>query len=328
MGQFQTNCQNMRGAVLLLLPALALGVPYPPQCRFIDSMPFFRSSARTTATHTQEVEMLTEFARFAQSRVPVLLSEFARYRQILDTEPQALLRSITRMPKARLFDDARADTTDPTTEALTGATTELPTDTTMDATTESPTDAPTGAPTEAPTTEANSDNEVEREVQEAIETIVTVIKETFESLGKKTLSLDTIAQIGTGVILGVKEVFLTLGLDLPAELPDLPNLIPDISIPDIEFPDIDLPDLDLSDILPDLDFSLSSWPLVCKAIWWPYDDDYCQAVRCSACSPAMIAAARVCEVSQGSVNHFCLRKVLGDGGCNYCAIDFLANHNY
>merc|ERR1711997_234428 len=311
MGQFQTNCQNMRGAVLLLLPALALGVPYPPQCRFIDSMPFFRSSARTTATHAQEVEMLTEFARFAQSRVPVLLSEFARYRQILDTEPQALLRSITRMPKARLFDDARADTTDPTTEAPTGATTELPTDTTMDA-----------------TTEANSDNEVEREVQEAIETIVTVIKETFESLGKKTLSLDTIAQIGTGVILGVKEVFLTLGLDLPAELPDLPNLIPDISIPDIEFPDIDLPDLDLSDILPDLDFSLSSWPLVCKAIWWPYDDDYCQAVRCSACSPAMIAAARVCEVSQGSVNHFCLRKVLGDGGCNYCAIDFLANHNY
>merc|ERR1711997_639829 len=174
MGQFQTNCQNMRGAVLLLLPALALGVPYPPQCRFIDSMPFFRSSARTTATHTQEVEMLTEFARFAQSRVPVLLSEFARYRQILDTEPQALLRSITRMPKARLFDDARADTTDPTTEAPTGATTELPTDTTMDATTESPTDAPT----ETPTTEANSDNEVEREVQEAIETIVTVIKET------------------------------------------------------------------------------------------------------------------------------------------------------
>merc|ERR1712242_334017 len=262
MGQFQTNCQNMRGAVLLLLPALALGVPYPPQCRFIDSMPFFRSSARTTATHTQEVEMLTEFARFAQSRVPVLLSEFARYRQILDTEPQALLRSITRMPKARLFDDARADTTDPTTEA--------------------PTDAPTDAPTEAPTTEANSDNEVEREVQEAIETIVTVIKETFESLGKKTLSLDTIAQIGTGVILGVKEVFLTLGLDLPAELPDLPNLIPDISIPDIEFPNIDLPDFGLSDILPDLDFSLSSWPLVCKAIWWPYDDDYCQAVRCSA----------------------------------------------
>merc|ERR1711997_1239893 len=316
MGQFQTNCQNMRGAVLLLLPALALGVPYPPQCRFIDSMPFFRSSARTTATHAQEVEMLTEFARFAQSRVPVLLSEFARYRQILDTEPQALLRSITRMPKARLFDDARADTTDATTEA--------PTDAPTGATTEAPTDAPT----ETPTTEANSDNEVEREVQEAIETIVTVIKETFESLGKKTLSLDTIAQIGTGVILGVKEVFLTLGLDLPAELPDLPNLIPDISIPDIEFPDIDLPDLDLSNILPDLDFSLSSWPLVCKAIWWPYDDDYCQAVRCSACSPAMIAAARVCEVSQGSVNHFCLRKVLGDGGCNYCAIDFLANHNY
>merc|ERR1711997_388055 len=312
MGQFQTNCQNMRGAVLLLLPALALGVPYPPQCRFIDSMPFFRSSARTTATHTQEVEMLTEFARFAQSRVPVLLSEFARYRQILDTEPQALLRSITRMPKARLFDDARADTTESPTDAPTGA----------------PTEAPTDAPTEAPTTEANSDNEVEREVQEAIETIVTVIKETFESLGKKTLSLDTIAQIGTGVILGVKEVFLTLGLDLPAELPDLPNLIPDISIPDIEFPNIDLPDFDLSDILPDLDFSLSSWPLVCKAIWWPYDDDYCQAVRCSASSPAMIAAARVCEVSQGSVNHFCLRKVLGDGGCNYCAIDFLANHNY
>merc|ERR1712242_661180 len=299
----QPNCQDMRVSILLLLPAMALGVPYPPQCSFIETMPVFRSSARSTVSITKEVEMLTEFARFAQSRVPVLLAEFARYRQILHAEPQALLRSIKRTPKARLFDWPRAYAQRQVT---------------------------TPADTTSSSTDSSSDDELEREIQDAINQIVDTIEETFKSIGEQPLSVDTLAQIGAGVIKGVRDIATDIGFEFPAELPDLPNFpdLPDITFPNIDFSDIKPPEFNLPDFsLPDLDFDLNVWPLVCKAIWWPMDDKYCQSVRCSACSPAMIAAARACELNEGSVNHFCLRKVLGDRGCNFCAIDFLDNQN-
>jgi len=313
----------MRVSILLLLPAMALGVPYPPQCSFIETMPFFRSSARSTVSIAKEVEMLTEFARFAQSRVPVLLAEFARYRQILHAEPQALLRSIKRTPKARLFDWPRAYAQ---RQVTTPAGTTIA-DTTMADTTMA--DTTTADPTSS-STDSSSDDELEREIQDAINQIVDTIEETFKSIGEQPLSVDTLAQIGAGVIKGVRDIATDIGFEFPAELPDLPNFpdLPDITLPNIDFSDIKLPEFNLPDFsLPDLDFDLNVWPLVCKAIWWPMDDKYCQSVRCSACSPAMIAAARACELNEGSVNHFCLRKVLGDRGCNFCAIDFLNNQN-
>jgi len=313
----------MKVSILLLLPAMALGVPYPPQCSFIETMPFFRSSARSTVSITKEVEMLTEFARFAQSRVPVLLAEFARYRQILHAEPQALLRSIKRTPKARLFDWPRAYAQ---RQVTTPAGTTIA-DTTMADTTMA--DTTTADPTSS-STDSSSDDELEREIQDAINQIVDTIEETFKSIGEQPLSVDTLAQIGAGVIKGVRDIATDIGFEFPAELPDLPNFpdLPDITLPNIDFSDIKLPEFNLPDFsLPDLDFDLNVWPLVCKAIWWPMDDKYCQSVRCSACSPAMIAAARACELNEGSVNHFCLRKVLGDRGCNFCAIDFLNNQN-
>merc|ERR1712242_140401 len=319
----QPNCQDMRVSILLLLPAMALGVPYPPQCSFIETMPFFRSSARSTVSITKEVEMLTEFARFAQSRVPVLLAEFARYRQILHAEPQALLRSIKRTPKARLFDWPRAYAQ---RQVTTPAGTTIA-DTTMADTTMA--DTTTADPTSS-STDSSSDDELEREIQDAINQIVDTIEETFKSIGEQPLSVDTLAQIGASVIKGVRDIATDIGFEFPAELPDLPNFpdLPDITLPNIDFSDIKLPEFNIPDFsLPDLDFDLNVWPLVCKAIWWPMDDKYCQSVRCSACSPAMIAAARACELNEGSVNHFCLRKVLGDRGCNFCAIDFLNNQN-
>jgi len=318
----------MRVSILLLLPAMALGVPYPPQCSFIETMPFFKSSARSTASVTQEVEMLTEFARFAQSRVPVLLAEFARYRQILDAEPQALLRGIRRKPRARLFDWPRAyaqrqvNSVTPSNSTIDNSTMTESTMASSTMTESTMADTSTANPTSS-STPGSSDDELEREIQDAIKTIVDTIKETFESIEQQPLSVDTLVQIGAGVIKGVKDIATDIGFELPDKLPNFPNF-PDF--PDIDFSNIKLPELNLPDIgLPELDFDLKVWPLVCKAIWWPMDDKYCQSVRCSACSPAMIAAARACELNEGSVNHFCLRKVLGDRGCNFCAIDFLNN---
>jgi len=281
--------------------------------------------------------MLTEFARFAQSRVPVLLAEFARYRQILHAEPQALLRSIKRTPKARLFDWPRAyyaqrqgTSTEPSTSTIDNSTmTESTmTDSTMTETTMGNTTTTTANPTNT-STPGSSDDELEREIQTAINQIVDTIEKTFKNIGEQPLSVDTLAQIGAGVIKGVRDIATDIGFEFPTELPNFPDFpdLPDITLPNIDLSDIKLPEFNLPDFLPDLDFDLNMWPLVCKAIWWPMDEKYCQSVRCSACSPAMIAAARACELNEGSVNHFCLRKVLGDRGCNFCAIDFLNNQN-
>ena len=103
----------------------------------------------------------------------------------------------------------------------------------------------------------------------------------------------------------------------PFAIVDIFNNIKEI----LENNGLDLPDLDL---FPSLELpSLSDWPLLCKLVWWPYDDEHCRSMRCSACSTAMIAASKVCEKTGQAVDQRCFRSVLGDGACNYCVADYL-----
>lgn len=319
--------------------------------------------------------MLTEFAKFAQSRVPVMLAEFARYKKLMSADPQLLLRvlsadphqllaGIHRNPKARLF-EARTDTTEgmtevttemmDSTEGMTDATTEIMEETTADPTTVSIDPTTMGVdpttmgvdpttmgvdpttmgvdPTTMgvdPTTRQDvedDDKTIEENIEDAVQNILDAIKGALDSFKNEPLSIAAIQSIGIGVLNGVKLIAEELGLSIPSELPDV-NLpgAPDFSLPGL--PDIDLPDLpDISlpsiPDLPDLDFTLSDWPWICKVVWWPHEDEHCQALRCSACSPAMIAAARACEKAEGSASHFCIRRILGDRGCNYCTADYL-----
>ena len=122
--------------------------------------------------------------------------------------------------------------------------------------------------------------------------------------------MSNVQSIGSGVINGFKNVLAQLGVAVPDGLP---------SVEDIDLPDINLPSV------PSIgEFSLADWPLLCKVVWWPHEDEHCKSMRCAACSTAMIAAGKVCEKTQGSVDHRCLRDVLLDGACGYCAVDFLA----
>jgi len=358
--------------LLLILPALSGAVPRP-HCRLIDNNPFFKNPARS-AHVDQEMVLLTEFARFAQSQVPYLLVEFARKKRAGAPDAVQILRSIqARRGKARLLGEGRNTvttteavtvttittepaTTDPvtteaaTTEAATteAATTEAATTeaaTTEAATTEAATTEPSTeeAMTEPATTEAMGDEDddeddddddddddededdedvdIQEAIESAIDNIVDAVTETFERFKEEPLSIKSIQAIGGGVINGLKNILEEIGLEIPDELPK-PGL-PDIDLPDVNLPDVDLPDISLPTI-PELgEFQLSDWPWVCKVVWWPHEDEHCSSMRCAACSPAMLAAARVCQRRDGHVEHYCLRSVLGEGVCNYCAVDYL-----
>lgn len=320
--------------------------------------------------------MLTEFAKFAQSRVPVMLAEFARYKQITSANPQMLMKvladpmkllaGIHRVPKARLFEAEVESRTDATTDDMTDSTTEMMVETTtmmVDETTMSveettmavdpttmavdpttmavdpttmaaePTTLtvdPTTMGVEPATTDARQETDIETNIENAVQNILDAIKGAMDSFKNEPLSIAAIQGIGTGVLNGIKLIAEELGFTLPDEIPDvnLPGL-PDVnlpslpSLPDIDFPD--LPDFSLPSIpnLPDLDLSLADWPWICKVVWWPHEDEHCEAMRCAACSTAMIASARACEKAEGSVSHFCMRRILGDSGCNYCTADYL-----
>ena len=67
----------------------------------------------------------------------------------------------------------------------------------------------------------------------------------------------------------------------------------------------------------------SEWPLVCKVLWYPYEEQYCRQARCVTCSPAILAASHVCRQNEGRVTERCLRSTIGRGHCNTCVPDFL-----
>lgn len=291
--------------------------------------------------------MLTEFAKFSQSRVPVMLAEFARYKRILSADPQLLLRvlsadphkllaGIHRNPKARLFEtkDAEAkDAMEETTmhyeekDAMLETTTLSYAKDAMQETTpqaEYRTDATTEMMDE---TTMAVDRTIEENIEDAVQNILDAIKGALDSFKNEPLSIAAIQSIGVGVFNGIKLIAEELGFTIPSELPDieLPDG-PDFNLPDINLPSLpDFPDISLPSLpdFPDLDISLADWPWICKVVWWPHEDEHCQAMRCAACSTAMISAARACEKAEGSASHFCLRRILGDNGCNFCTADYL-----
>ena len=262
-----------------------------------------------------------------QARVPAMLAEFMKYKRIMNSEATEMLRSV--QPRlGRQFSgekEGRQETTTAAEAATTAApettvadaTTAAPETTTAaeaapDATTDAATNAATNATTAAPdaTTEpaTMTKDEIEESIEQAIDAIVNAVKETFEKFKEQPLSVSNIQSIGSGVINGIKNLLAQLGVAVPDKLPH-----PDVHFPDL--PDIDFPDFG--------GFNLADWPLLCKVIWWPHEDDHCASMRCAACAPAMIAASRVCEHTEGAVGHGCMRSVLGDGSCQFCVVDYL-----
>merc|ERR1712038_183223 len=65
------------------------------------------------------------------------------------------------------------------------------------------------------------------------------------------------------------------------------------------------------------------WNAMCVAVWWPLQEDHCNAARCVACAPSITTAATVCGKTNQAINHKCLEEVMGEGFCNYCIKEYL-----
>merc|ERR1712156_621563 len=65
------------------------------------------------------------------------------------------------------------------------------------------------------------------------------------------------------------------------------------------------------------------WNAMCVAVWWPLQEDRCNAARCVACAPSITTAATVCGKTNQAINHKCLEEVMGEGFCNYCIKEYL-----
>merc|ERR1712038_1135240 len=45
------------------------------------------------------------------------------------------------------------------------------------------------------------------------------------------------------------------------------------------------------------------WNAMCVAVWWPLQEDHCNAARCVACAPSITTAATVCGKTNQEINH-------------------------
>merc|ERR1712038_1656130 len=50
------------------------------------------------------------------------------------------------------------------------------------------------------------------------------------------------------------------------------------------------------------------WNAMCVAVWWPLQEDHCNAARCVACAPSITTAATVCGKTNQAINHKCLEE--------------------
>jgi len=67
----------------------------------------------------------------------------------------------------------------------------------------------------------------------------------------------------------------------------------------------------------------SVWNAACLAIWWPLQEEHCNAARCVTCAPAITTAASVCGQTKQAITHKCLEQVMGEGFCNFCIKEYL-----
>jgi len=299
----------MKLALVLFGAAVCSATPRP-RCRAID-LDIFSSSDAHDYPSAAEVDLLSQFARFTQSHVPHMLSEFKKQTQqkrTYNTIKDAVTEIVDNV-KDELNEDSVDDTIKEAANEIIDAVKESLDDDDSDDDDKDDDDDTNDMTTMKP------DDPVEdkKVIEESIKNIVDAIKKVLITFQEDPLSIDTIKAIATGVIKGVSSILKSLSINLPDSiLPDLPDIVPDNPL------DI-LPDNPL-DILPDWPSSnLADWPLLCKIVWWPKDKEKCQKVLCGACSTSMMAAARVCKATEGDASAACMRGVLIDGVCGPCA---------
>jgi len=287
----------MKLAVLLILPALVVAGPSPHTCRLVDAIPFFNfNKERSSIEDTQDLTLLTEFARFMNHKVPSMLEEFAHLKNILnigqdeDIQPgKDLTAANLRMPKQLDYETEIKNLFD-MTEALT-----------RQQQSKLFFSKPETTTTTTETPDEGEDNAIKASIKKVVKKVVDSMKEVVETIKTQPLSVSSIKSIFAGIIDGIKKTLNDANIPVPGIKPT-------------EAP-VDKPD-------PEEPSFFAKWPLVCKALWYPYDSEKCRSARCMACAPAMMASAQVCKRSEGVVTQRCLSNTLGDGFCNFCVGEY------
>jgi len=302
----------MKLALVLFGAAVCSATPRP-RCRAID-LDIFSSSDAHDYPSAAEIDLMSQFARFTQSHVPHMLSEFKKQSQLKRTYStiKDAVNEIVDNVQDELNEDSVDDTIKEAANEIIDAVKESLGD---DDDNDADDDKDDDDTTEVVIVTVKPEDPVEdkKVIEESIQNIVDAIEKVLITFQEDPLSIDTIKAIATGVIKGVSTILESLSINLPDSiLPDLPDIVPDNPL------DI-LPDNPI-DLLPDWPSSnLADWPLLCKIVWWPKDQEKCQKVLCGACSTSMMAAARVCQATEGDTSVACLRDVLIDGVCGPCA---------
>jgi hypothetical protein len=259
----------------------------------------------------------------------MLLMEFTQIKRVLSAQESA--RSLLNKARSRLIIPRSARLgqfrQDPLTEPPTDATTtDAPT--TIAGTTVAATEAPTTAAvdvTTEPAEEGSGDDtdhnaavqEVSQATQELLETIAANYEQTLETF--KTVVSDLSASFDEIVdklpLENILALFPSLGdIDIPG-FSDLP-----IFGGDDEEGSGD-------DNTPAEGFITKHWNKICKIVWWPYHDEHCNGMRCTACAPTIMASAQVCKKSIGRVSQRCMQEVMGETGfCNFCIVDYINSY--
>ena len=181
---------------------------------------------------------------------------------------------------------------------------EVTIETTPATTTTSTTSTTTGTP-------IDEDSNIKDSIKQVVQKVVDSMKDVVDTIKSKPLSVTSIKAIFAGIIDGVKKTLNEAGISLPNK----EEATTEATMPKPE-PEVDNSGLSF----------FAKWPLVCKALWFPYDAEKCRSARCMACAPSMMASATVCRKTEGSVSQRCLAATLGEGFCNSCVGDYTEYH--
>ena len=202
------NIVTIVQAAVLCSPVLVLASPRPG-CSLLDSLAMLQPRARAGAG--LDTEILRDFARFMDRKVPQLLEEFAARKQrrpksVDVNEIQSLFEQVENIDTKFWYSST---------------TTEPPTTTVQEAS-------------------------FQESIESLVQNVVDSMKHVIESVQSQELPVNSVQVIFSGILSGIKETLAEAGVTVPVQPAHQEQ---DSSV-------------------------FSSWPLLCKALWYPYHVRY------------------------------------------------------
>ena len=269
------------------------------KCDFLQSSPFFSEMPAVRRDAKDQLIFLTEFSRFMNRKVPELLQEFAQAKKIFDTkkkiarfyqaaeehdvafefpEAPSPIRPSTR-GRVRLIRAADGTAeTAPATEATNEA-------------------AGDDMDSDDPPTEPDQPEETNEEAEEDDDDDENDDDEDDEESEEGEDEEPTVVDEAVDAVTGVIDAVVDEGEDLFELVTDILSGVGDA----------------LAEHVPS-----GVWQHLCHVVWWPLHEEHCTDLRCTACTPSLMAADVVCKRTQGHTDYKCLQKVMNEGFCNYC----------